>query len=129
MKWVILNKSEAAGHYMKQSGCAMKNRVNGNPSVEVNTEKTKYILLSCHQNAGQNHDTRIVNRSFENVALFEYLGTTVKSLLRRCYKSSTISDSSLSVGSVTSPVLQSTMIQFPETRFYKQVYRFKMRVT
>jgi hypothetical protein len=24
--------------------------------LEVNTEETKYILLSPHQNAGQNHD-------------------------------------------------------------------------
>jgi hypothetical protein len=24
--------------------------------LEVNTEKTKYMLLSHHQNAGQNHD-------------------------------------------------------------------------
>jgi hypothetical protein len=24
--------------------------------LEVNTEKTKYMLLSGHQNAGQNHD-------------------------------------------------------------------------
>jgi hypothetical protein len=35
---------------------------------EVNTEKTKYMLLSCHQNAGQNHDVKRANRRFENVA-------------------------------------------------------------
>jgi ribosomal protein S2 len=45
--------------------------------LEVNTEKTKYILFSCHQTAGQNHDTKITNRSFENVAQFKYLGTTI----------------------------------------------------
>jgi hypothetical protein len=39
--------------------------------------KTKYILLFCHQNAGQNHDIKIANRCFENVAPFRYLGTTV----------------------------------------------------
>jgi hypothetical protein len=39
---------------------------------EVNTE-----MLSCHQNAGQNHDIKIPNRSFENVAQFKYLGTAV----------------------------------------------------
>jgi hypothetical protein len=27
--------------------------------LEVNTEKTKYMLLSCHQIAGQNHDIKI----------------------------------------------------------------------
>jgi hypothetical protein len=26
--------------------------------LEVNTEKTKYMLLSPHQNAGQNHDIK-----------------------------------------------------------------------
>jgi hypothetical protein len=45
--------------------------------LEVNGEKTKYMLLSCHQNAGQNHDINIANRCFENVAQFRYLGTTV----------------------------------------------------
>jgi hypothetical protein len=35
------------------------------------------MLLSRHQNAGQNHDTKTANRSFENVAQSRYLGTTV----------------------------------------------------
>jgi hypothetical protein len=26
--------------------------------MEVNVEKTKYVLLSRHQNAGQNHDIK-----------------------------------------------------------------------
>jgi hypothetical protein len=30
--------------------------------LEVNTEKTNYMLLSHHQNAGQNHDIKIANR-------------------------------------------------------------------
>jgi hypothetical protein len=30
-----------------------------------------------HQNAGQNHDRKIGNRCFENVAQFRYLGTTI----------------------------------------------------
>jgi ribosomal protein S2 len=45
--------------------------------LEVNTEKTKYMLLSRHQNAGQNHDIKIGNRCFENVTQFRYLGTTI----------------------------------------------------
>jgi hypothetical protein len=32
--------------------------------LEVNTEKTKYMSLSRHQNAGQNHDMKIGNRWF-----------------------------------------------------------------
>jgi hypothetical protein len=35
------------------------------------------MLLSRHRNAGQNHDVETANRSFENVAQFRYLGTTV----------------------------------------------------
>jgi histidinol-phosphate/aromatic aminotransferase/cobyric acid decarboxylase-like protein len=35
--------------------------------LEVNIEKTKYILLSHDQNAGQNRDIKIGNISFENV--------------------------------------------------------------
>jgi hypothetical protein len=37
------------------------------------------MLLSRHENAEQNHDIRIkmVNRCFEIVAKFRYLGTTV----------------------------------------------------
>jgi ribosomal protein S2 len=45
--------------------------------LEVNAEKTKYMLLSRHQNAGQNHDIKIANRSFEYVVQFRYLGTIV----------------------------------------------------
>jgi hypothetical protein len=35
--------------------------------LEINVEKTKYMLLSRQQNIGQNRDLRIANRSFENV--------------------------------------------------------------
>jgi hypothetical protein len=45
--------------------------------LEVNAEKIKYMLLSCHENAGQNHNIQIANRCSENVAQFKYLGMTV----------------------------------------------------
>jgi hypothetical protein len=35
------------------------------------------MLLSHHHNAGQNHNIKAANRSFENVAQFKYLGMTV----------------------------------------------------
>jgi hypothetical protein len=37
----------------------------------------KYLLLSRHQNAGQNHDINIGNRYFENVKQFRYLLMTI----------------------------------------------------
>jgi hypothetical protein len=37
--------------------------------LEVNAKGTKYMLLTRHQNAGQNHNITIANRSFENVAM------------------------------------------------------------
>jgi ribosomal protein S2 len=45
--------------------------------LKVNTEKTKYMFLSRHQNAVQNHDIERGNRCFGNVEQFRYLGTTI----------------------------------------------------
>jgi hypothetical protein len=45
--------------------------------LEVNVQKTKYMLLSRRQNIGQNHGIKIADRCFENVAQFKYLGTTI----------------------------------------------------
>jgi hypothetical protein len=44
--------------------------------LEVNTQKAKYMLLSRHQNARQNHDM-IDIRCFKSVAQFKYLEMTV----------------------------------------------------
>jgi hypothetical protein len=46
-----------------------------NPVLVV--EKTKYMLLSRHLNAGQDHDIKIANIVYENVSQFKYLGMTV----------------------------------------------------
>jgi len=45
--------------------------------LEVNTEKTKYMDVSPHQNSGQSHNLLIANKSFENAAKFKCLGTAV----------------------------------------------------
>jgi hypothetical protein len=45
--------------------------------LKIYIQKTKHMLLSCHQNAGQNRDIKIANRLSENVSQFKYLGTTV----------------------------------------------------
>jgi hypothetical protein len=43
--------------------------------LEINAEKTKYMIMSRHPNSGQNQNIRTANESFENVAKFKYLGT------------------------------------------------------
>jgi hypothetical protein len=45
--------------------------------LEVDPEKTKYVLMSRSQKVGQKHSIKIAYRSFEDVAKFKYLGTTL----------------------------------------------------
>jgi hypothetical protein len=37
--------------------------------LEINVEKTKYMLLSHHQNVGRNRDIKVANSSFGNVSV------------------------------------------------------------
>jgi hypothetical protein len=41
--------------------------------VEVNGDKTKYMVISRDQNAGRGHSIKIVNTSFERVEVLKYL--------------------------------------------------------
>jgi len=50
--------------------CLESNRGDG---LEVNTEKIKYMIVSRHINAGQNHDLLTVNKYSENVANFKFI--------------------------------------------------------
>jgi sorting nexin-29 len=45
--------------------------------LEVNPKKTKYMLMSRSQKIGQKQGIKIVSGSFEDVAKFKYLGTTL----------------------------------------------------
>jgi sorting nexin-29 len=45
--------------------------------LEVNAEKTKYMVMSRNQNAGHNHNIKRDNKSFERVEEFKYLGATL----------------------------------------------------
>jgi hypothetical protein len=44
---------------------------------KINAEKTKYMIISHHPNSGQNQHIRTAIESFENVAKFKYMGTTL----------------------------------------------------
>ena len=44
--------------------------------LEMNTDKTKYVVMSRDQNAGQSQSIKTDNSSFERVEEFKYLGTT-----------------------------------------------------
>ena len=45
--------------------------------VEVNADKTKYIIMSRDQNAEQRHNMKTDNRTLESVEEFKYLGKTL----------------------------------------------------
>jgi hypothetical protein len=49
----------------------------GDIGLEINAEKTKYMIISRHRSSGQNQNKRIANESFEKVAKFRYFGTTL----------------------------------------------------
>ena len=53
--------------------------------LEVNADKTKYMIKSRDQNAGQSHSMKTENSSTERMEEFKYLGTTLtkKILFRR----------------------------------------------
>jgi len=46
--------------------------------LEVNADKTKYMVMSQDQNVGQNHNIMNDNSSFEKVEQFKYLGVTLR---------------------------------------------------
>jgi len=45
--------------------------------LEVNADKTKYLVMSRDLNSGRIHHIKVDNSSFERVEEFRYLGTTL----------------------------------------------------
>jgi len=45
--------------------------------LEVNADKTKYMVMSRDQNAERSHSMKTDNSSFERVEEFKYLGTNL----------------------------------------------------
>jgi len=46
-------------------------------ALEINTDKTKYMVMSRDQNAGRSHNMKIDNKSFVRVEQVKCLGTTI----------------------------------------------------
>jgi hypothetical protein len=44
--------------------------------LEINVEETRDMIISHHQNSGQNQNIRTGNESFGNMAKLKYLGMT-----------------------------------------------------
>jgi hypothetical protein len=61
----VQKKTKALSHASREVG------------LEVNPEKTKYILVSHCQKAGQGQSIKIAHRSFEDVVKLKYLGTAL----------------------------------------------------
>ena len=59
-KWAVKKNTQASVVASKET------------SVEENAKKTKYMVMSQDQHAGQNHNIKIGNKSFERVEKFEY---------------------------------------------------------
>jgi hypothetical protein len=47
--------------------------------LEINAEKTEYMIMSRYPNSGQNQNIRIANEWLENVAKFGYFADTNRS--------------------------------------------------
>jgi hypothetical protein len=45
--------------------------------LEVNEDKTKYMVIARDQNVGRSHNVKIDNSSFGMVEEFKHLGTTI----------------------------------------------------
>jgi len=45
--------------------------------TDSHADKTKYMIMSRHQNAGRIYSMKIYNNTIERVEEFKYLGTTL----------------------------------------------------
>jgi hypothetical protein len=50
----------------------------GDNGLEINAEKTRYMIMSRYPNSGHKQNISLANESFEDVAKLEYLGATLK---------------------------------------------------
>ena len=71
-----VNKLAGSIHTLKENAEALV-AATREIGLEVNVDKTKYMVMSRDQNAGRIQSVRIDNSTFERVEAFKYLGTTL----------------------------------------------------
>jgi hypothetical protein len=70
----ICNILGASAHTVKENAEALV-VANKEIGLEVNADKTKYMIMSRDQNAGRSYSMKMDNSSIERVEEFKYLGT------------------------------------------------------
>jgi hypothetical protein len=71
-----INTLEGSVHTLKENAGALVVATKEN-GLELNVDRTKYIIMSRDQNTGRNHSMKPDNNSNERVEDFKYLGTNV----------------------------------------------------
>jgi len=56
---------------------AAKNYIRKEDALEENGKRTKHVIISLHQNAGQDHYVKVDNKSFVYIAKLRYFGMAV----------------------------------------------------
>jgi hypothetical protein len=79
---------EGSAHTVKENAEALLDATK-EIGLEINADKTKYMVMSRDRNAGRAHSVKIDNRPIERVEEFKYLGKslTVKILFRKKLRS------------------------------------------
>jgi hypothetical protein len=74
MLMMLIYWAEAYVHKEKTDALIFASKGTG---LEVNADKTKYMIMSRDQKAGRSHNIKTNNSSFERVVQFKYLRKTL----------------------------------------------------
>jgi hypothetical protein len=87
--------------------------------LEVNSEISKYMLMSRSQKTGQKHSIKIAHRFFEDIAKFKYIGTTLTD--QNCAHKEV--NSTLNSGNACYHSVKSSLSRLLSTNFKVNMYK------